>query len=165
VECRGGGLTLSGVSRNRGSFVKCVAIQKRLGIPALNGSRQWVTRYSLVITLLSLPLTGSFSSFIRCVDVLYSIFASSQHSICKLNWLDTWSMFPNKMLLKYNCSYIIVNKLAGTFVSPRCSVAPDTFYGECTGRAVITYISHISHRMMTFKKKKIGGGSWSAEDM
>jgi hypothetical protein len=29
----GGGLTVSGVSRNRGGFVKCVAIQKRLGIP------------------------------------------------------------------------------------------------------------------------------------
>jgi hypothetical protein len=26
---------VSGVSRNRGGFVKCVAIQKRLGIPAL----------------------------------------------------------------------------------------------------------------------------------
>jgi hypothetical protein len=35
VEGGGGGLTVSGVSRNRGSFVKCVAIQKRLGIPAL----------------------------------------------------------------------------------------------------------------------------------
>jgi hypothetical protein len=31
----GGGLTVSGVSRNRGGFVKCVAIQKRLGIPVL----------------------------------------------------------------------------------------------------------------------------------
>jgi hypothetical protein len=31
----GGGLTVSGVSRNRGGFVKCVAIQKRLGIPEL----------------------------------------------------------------------------------------------------------------------------------
>jgi hypothetical protein len=31
----GGGLTVSGVSRNRGGFVKCVAIQKRLGIPGL----------------------------------------------------------------------------------------------------------------------------------
>jgi hypothetical protein len=27
---------VSGVSRNRGGFVKCVAIQKRLGIPALD---------------------------------------------------------------------------------------------------------------------------------
>jgi hypothetical protein len=35
VEGGGGGLTVSGVSRNRGSFVKCVAIQKRLGIPAV----------------------------------------------------------------------------------------------------------------------------------
>jgi hypothetical protein len=35
VEGGGGGLTVSGVSRNSGSFVKCVAIQKRLGIPAL----------------------------------------------------------------------------------------------------------------------------------
>jgi hypothetical protein len=39
VEGGGGGLTVSGVSRNRGSFVKCVAIQKRLGTPAL-GSRE-----------------------------------------------------------------------------------------------------------------------------
>jgi hypothetical protein len=31
----GGGLTVSGVSRNGGGFVKCVAIQKRLGIPDL----------------------------------------------------------------------------------------------------------------------------------
>jgi hypothetical protein len=38
VEGGGGGLTVSGVSRNRGGFVKCVATQKRLGIPALNGS-------------------------------------------------------------------------------------------------------------------------------
>jgi hypothetical protein len=37
VEGGGGGFTVSGVSRNRGSFVKCVAIQKRLGIPALTG--------------------------------------------------------------------------------------------------------------------------------
>jgi hypothetical protein len=35
VEGGGGSLTVSGVSRNRGSFVKCVAIQKRLEIPAL----------------------------------------------------------------------------------------------------------------------------------
>jgi hypothetical protein len=35
VEGGGGGLTVSGVSRNGGGFVKCVAIQKRLGIPAL----------------------------------------------------------------------------------------------------------------------------------
>jgi hypothetical protein len=35
VEGGGGGLTMSGVSRNRGSFVKYVAIQKRLGIPGL----------------------------------------------------------------------------------------------------------------------------------
>jgi hypothetical protein len=35
VEGGGGGLTVSGVSRNRGGFVKCVAIQKRLGIPGL----------------------------------------------------------------------------------------------------------------------------------
>jgi hypothetical protein len=35
VESGGGGLTVSGVSRNRGGFVKCVAIQKRLGIPAI----------------------------------------------------------------------------------------------------------------------------------
>jgi hypothetical protein len=35
VEGGGGGLTVSGVSRNRGSFVKCVAIQKRMGITAL----------------------------------------------------------------------------------------------------------------------------------
>jgi hypothetical protein len=38
VEGGGGGLTVSGVSRNRGSFVKCVAIQKRLGIPDLRSS-------------------------------------------------------------------------------------------------------------------------------
>jgi hypothetical protein len=36
VEGGGGGLTVSGVSRNRGSFVKCVAFQKRLGIPAVD---------------------------------------------------------------------------------------------------------------------------------
>jgi hypothetical protein len=35
VEGGGGGLTMSGVSRNSGGFVKCVAIQKRLGIPGL----------------------------------------------------------------------------------------------------------------------------------
>jgi hypothetical protein len=35
VEGGGGGLIVSGVSRNRGSFVKCVVIRKRLGIPAL----------------------------------------------------------------------------------------------------------------------------------
>jgi hypothetical protein len=33
VEGGGGGLTVSGVSRNRRGFLKCVAIQKRLGIP------------------------------------------------------------------------------------------------------------------------------------
>jgi hypothetical protein len=36
VEGGGGGLTVSRVSRNRGGFVKCVAIQKKLGIPVLN---------------------------------------------------------------------------------------------------------------------------------
>jgi hypothetical protein len=35
VEGGGGGLTVSRVSRNRGGFVNCVAIQKRLGIPDL----------------------------------------------------------------------------------------------------------------------------------
>jgi hypothetical protein len=38
VEGGGGGLTVSGVSRNRGGIVKCVAIQKRLGIPVLSTS-------------------------------------------------------------------------------------------------------------------------------
>jgi hypothetical protein len=36
VEGGGGALTVSGVSRNRGGFVKCVAIQKRLGIPGVD---------------------------------------------------------------------------------------------------------------------------------
>jgi hypothetical protein len=36
VEGGGGGLTVSGVSQNRGGFVKCVAIQKRFGIPGLH---------------------------------------------------------------------------------------------------------------------------------
>jgi hypothetical protein len=36
-----GGLTVSGVSRNRGGFVKCVAIQKRLGIRALATESHW----------------------------------------------------------------------------------------------------------------------------
>jgi hypothetical protein len=36
VEGGGRGLTVSGVSRNRGGFVKCVAIQKKLGIPGLH---------------------------------------------------------------------------------------------------------------------------------
>jgi hypothetical protein len=36
VEGGGGGLTVSGISRNRGDFVKCVAIQERLGIPGLS---------------------------------------------------------------------------------------------------------------------------------
>jgi hypothetical protein len=35
MEGGGGGLTVSGVSRNRGGFVKCVTIQKRLGIPVI----------------------------------------------------------------------------------------------------------------------------------
>jgi hypothetical protein len=41
VEGGGGGLTVSGVSRNRGGFVKYVAIQKRLGIPVVEG-RTWL---------------------------------------------------------------------------------------------------------------------------
>jgi hypothetical protein len=40
VEGGGGGLTVSGVSRNRGGFVKCVAIQKRLGIPGVEDAEQ-----------------------------------------------------------------------------------------------------------------------------
>jgi hypothetical protein len=42
VEGGSGGLAVSGVSRNRGSFVKCVAIQKRLGIPILDN--RWILR-------------------------------------------------------------------------------------------------------------------------
>jgi hypothetical protein len=40
VEGGGRSLTVSGVSRNRGGFVKCVTIQKRLGIPAI-GYVKW----------------------------------------------------------------------------------------------------------------------------
>jgi hypothetical protein len=36
VEGGGGGLAVSGVSRNRGGFVKCVTIQKGLGIPVVD---------------------------------------------------------------------------------------------------------------------------------
>jgi hypothetical protein len=36
VEGGGGGLTVSGVSRNRGGFVKCVAFQKKVGNPCFN---------------------------------------------------------------------------------------------------------------------------------
>jgi hypothetical protein len=43
VEGGGGGLTLSGVSWNRGSFVKCVAIQERLGIPDLSHRKAFLT--------------------------------------------------------------------------------------------------------------------------
>jgi hypothetical protein len=45
VEGGGGGLTVSGASRNRGGFVKRVAIQKRLGIPALERNSEFYTRY------------------------------------------------------------------------------------------------------------------------
>jgi hypothetical protein len=49
VEGGGGGLTVSGVSRNRGGFVKCVAIQKRLGIPGLD--RPTEILYEFLITM------------------------------------------------------------------------------------------------------------------
>jgi hypothetical protein len=41
VESGGGGLTVIGVSRNRGGFVKCVAIQKMLRIPAIEGREKF----------------------------------------------------------------------------------------------------------------------------
>jgi hypothetical protein len=40
----GGGLTVSGVSRNCGGFVKCVAIQKRLGIPGMGDDKNFRTQ-------------------------------------------------------------------------------------------------------------------------
>jgi hypothetical protein len=65
VEGGDGGLTVSGVSRNRGGFVECVAIQIRWGIPAIN---VWVlllilieviiykTRYNTDVLRFGLPL-------------------------------------------------------------------------------------------------------------
>jgi hypothetical protein len=47
--------SLSGVSRNRGGFVKCVAIQKRMGIPALMA---W-----LLLMLVSLSRNGTSHVF------------------------------------------------------------------------------------------------------
>jgi hypothetical protein len=40
VEGGGGGLTVSGVTRNRGSFVKCVAIRKKVGNPWCRGTEE-----------------------------------------------------------------------------------------------------------------------------
>jgi hypothetical protein len=59
VEGGSGGLTVSWVSRNRGSFVKCVAIQKRLGIPVLHGSRS--------VNLFCIFISSTFVSVSRCV--------------------------------------------------------------------------------------------------
>jgi hypothetical protein len=60
VEGGGGGLTVSGVSRNRGSFAKCVAIQKRFGIPALEAKMeptniQMVRSLMLILNKQQLP--------------------------------------------------------------------------------------------------------------
>jgi hypothetical protein len=60
VEGGGGGLTVSGVSRNRGGFVKCVAIQNRLGIPALD--QRVGTEMVVVPTLLMLNVPFSYSA-------------------------------------------------------------------------------------------------------
>jgi hypothetical protein len=51
VKDGGGGLTVSGVSRNRGGFVKCVAIQKRLQIPGLVYSNDSFTKTDTKIVL------------------------------------------------------------------------------------------------------------------
>jgi hypothetical protein len=47
VEGGGGSLNVSGVSRNRGGFVKCAAIQKRLGIPDLDAFGMIVISFRL----------------------------------------------------------------------------------------------------------------------
>jgi hypothetical protein len=59
VEGGGGGLTVSGVLRNRGGFAKCVAIQKRLGIPALRYHHSWSTFHFTCRYVTSAALTSS----------------------------------------------------------------------------------------------------------
>jgi hypothetical protein len=61
VEGGGGGITVSGVSRNRGSFVKCVTIQKkRLGIPGLGSTTQFV------IISIYCPIDRSVDRYFKC---------------------------------------------------------------------------------------------------
>jgi hypothetical protein len=54
-----GGLTMSGVSRNRGGFVKCVVIQKRLGIPGID-----YRTYYFSLTCSSPPRASIIPAFI-----------------------------------------------------------------------------------------------------
>jgi hypothetical protein len=53
---------VSGVSRSRGGFVKCVAIQKRLGIPALKCTRLFKTKY----TLSKMYFTSTIEYMVTC---------------------------------------------------------------------------------------------------
>jgi hypothetical protein len=62
VDGGGGGLIVSGVSQNRGGFVKCVAIQKRLGIPGL-----------ALQTEHNISETGSVSILSEKVESTYSV--------------------------------------------------------------------------------------------
>jgi hypothetical protein len=66
VEGGGGGLTVNGVSRNRGGFVKCVAIQKMLGIPAIERSELCQPKRNTAYVVPSTLLDKSMSYRAQC---------------------------------------------------------------------------------------------------
>jgi hypothetical protein len=80
VEGGGGGLVVSGVSRNRGGFVKCVAIQKRLGIPGLYSTDSSLIRREVNDKVLVYVLTCSInkikSSKVIMIQCIFLIFVS-----------------------------------------------------------------------------------------
>jgi hypothetical protein len=76
VEGGGGGLTVSGVTRNHGGFVKCVAIQKSLRTPAvedkrINPSATFLVFQKILISVvhpvsICISYLVAFHSFVLC---------------------------------------------------------------------------------------------------
>jgi hypothetical protein len=84
VEGGGGGLTVSGVSRNRGGFVKCVAIQKWLGIPDL-GDRKLLRWGPQLHRDIFSPLRNSNNNiFCKVFSNIYRVFQKEVYNFINL---------------------------------------------------------------------------------
>jgi hypothetical protein len=89
VEGWGGGLTVSGVSRNRGDFVKCVTIQKRLGIPALGIGLISVCLFNFFIFD---TVKGVLLSVIHCTHP-YHCTPNFTNFSCSVSTFESYSRF------------------------------------------------------------------------
>jgi hypothetical protein len=147
VEGAGGGLTVSGVSRNRGSFVKCVAIQKKVGNPftiqyVLKHNKRYLYFFvwwcswflkSLPVIIVSITRVNNFQHWyfrgtysIFMIKVSACVFGLTSFALLiSFRWRELAQLYQSSFEKKYKYFMYINMKSSVSNVSDHCEHITD----------------------------------------